>query len=108
MQEQVPVWNRELTRLEELQCAYSDVFKDVNGFRPRFMTTEQWNDEQWLSDRLNDLYADMKREDQYELDCIRAQQAAAQAEADALNAANAALKGSEQPLRVSLFDLVNQ
>ena len=97
-----PIWNRTLTRVEELQCAYSDTYKDAYGMRPRFMSPEQWNSEEWLNKQLNDLYAAMQLEDQWELDQARQEQEAAQAEADALNAA---LAGSEVPLTVSLFDL---
>lgn len=45
----------ELTVVEQLQSNYSDFFKDVHGFRPRFMSTEQWNSEEWLRDATNDL-----------------------------------------------------
>ena len=42
----------EYTALENLQSEYSDFFKEVHGFRPRFMSDEQWSSEQWLSDAI--------------------------------------------------------
>jgi len=45
-----------LTRLEELQSYYSDFYKDVHGFRPRFDTTENWNSEVYLEDQIKGLH----------------------------------------------------
>lgn len=45
----------ELTRVEQLQCMFSDTWKDVYGCRPRHMTVEQWNDEQWLGKSLDEI-----------------------------------------------------
>ena len=45
----------QLTVVEQLQSEYSDFFKEVNGYRPRFMSTEQWNSEEWLRSKLNAL-----------------------------------------------------
>lgn len=49
-----PTWE-ELTVVEQLQCSYSDYHKDVYGFRPRSMTTEQWNSESWLRNQIAEL-----------------------------------------------------
>jgi hypothetical protein len=38
----------ELSEVEQLQCEYSDLHKEVNGFRPRSMTDEEWNSAEWL------------------------------------------------------------
>jgi hypothetical protein len=45
--------------LEDLQGAYSDVFKDVYGFRPRGSVI--WNDEEALKGELTYLYAELER-----------------------------------------------
>ena len=50
--------NEEYTALESLQQEFSDFFKEVNGFRPRYMSDEQWGSEQWLSDAIMGLIAD--------------------------------------------------
>ena len=49
-----PTWD-ELTVVEQLQCTYSDYYKDVHGFRPRGMAPELWNSEQWLRDEIAEL-----------------------------------------------------
>ena len=36
------------TELEEYQSLFSDLYKDVNGFRPRWATSEQFNSVEWL------------------------------------------------------------
>ena len=36
------------TNLECLQSDFSDFYKEVYGVRPRWMTDEQWNSEEWL------------------------------------------------------------
>jgi hypothetical protein len=43
---------REYTKLENLQSEYSDFYKEVYGFRPRFMSEEQWNSEEWFEAEL--------------------------------------------------------
>ena len=50
----------ELSELEELQGAYSDVFKDVNGFRPRFTPDHCINSADWLKTELDSLYEQLK------------------------------------------------
>ena len=45
----------DLTRVEQLQSEYSDCYKSVHGVRPRFMSDEQWNSEEWLNNALTDL-----------------------------------------------------
>lgn len=37
-----------MTNLESLKSLYSDYHKDLYGFRPRGMSDEQWNSEEWL------------------------------------------------------------
>lgn len=38
---------QELTRQEELQWMYSDMYKDAHGFRPRHVDTSGWTEEQF-------------------------------------------------------------
>ena len=45
----------QLSKLEQLQSTFSDIYKEVYGFRPRWMTTEQWNSEHWLQRQIDDL-----------------------------------------------------
>ena len=45
----------ELTVVEQLQNTYSDYYKEVRGFRPRFMSSEEWVSERWLRDAINKL-----------------------------------------------------
>ncbi len=42
--------------VEELQGYYSDFYKDLNGFRPRGATEEQWNSKQYLVFQINSLH----------------------------------------------------
>lgn len=42
----------ERTVLEDLQGVYSDLHKDVYGFRPRTVPTECWNNETWLRNEI--------------------------------------------------------
>ena len=42
--------------VEELQGYYSDFHKDLNGFRPRGATEEQWNSKQFLVTQINSLH----------------------------------------------------
>lgn len=49
-----PTWD-ELSELQQLQCIYSDDYKDRYNFRPR-PTPEQWNDVQWLKDSIEWLH----------------------------------------------------
>lgn len=37
--------NHEMTRAEELQNIYSDMYKDAHGFRPRHVDTTHWTEE---------------------------------------------------------------
>jgi hypothetical protein len=48
------------TRLDELQSCYSDFFKEINGFRPRSMSAEQWESESWLSNAIDGLHRYIK------------------------------------------------
>ena len=43
----------------ELQGYYSDFYKDFNGFRPRFATTDEWNSKQYLVTQINLLHDHM-------------------------------------------------
>lgn len=47
----------EYTPLEEAQSFYSDFYKELHGFRPRFATAEQWNSLEWLEAQIKDLHA---------------------------------------------------
>ena len=42
--------------VEELQSYFSDFHKDYYGFRPRFATTEQWNDIGWLKEQIDGIH----------------------------------------------------
>lgn len=46
--------------LEDMQSDYSDLYKDVYGFRPRGFTNG-WNDYQALKDEMEYLYAELAR-----------------------------------------------
>jgi len=39
-----------MTRTEELQSIYSDMYKDAHGFRPRHMDTTHWTEEMFLAE----------------------------------------------------------
>ena len=45
--------------VEELQCYYSDFHKDLNGFRPRGASEEQWNSKEFLVFQINSLHDQM-------------------------------------------------
>ena len=49
-------WDQ-LSVVEQLQCEYSDFFKEVHGFRPRSASDEQWNSEEWLKEQMASLSA---------------------------------------------------
>jgi len=51
----------ELTELEKLQNEYSDFYKDVHGFRPRGMSTEQWNSVEWFKAQMESLAIESER-----------------------------------------------
>ena len=46
----------EYTKLEELQCTFSDFHKDYYGYRPRFATAEEWNSEEWLQSQIDNIH----------------------------------------------------
>jgi hypothetical protein len=46
----------ELTEVEQLQEHFSDFHKDVHGFRPRWMTDEQWVSKAWLEQSIQELH----------------------------------------------------
>jgi hypothetical protein len=46
----------ELTPVEEAQSFYSDFYKELHGFRPRFATAEQWNSLEWLEEQIKSLH----------------------------------------------------
>lgn len=50
------------TKLECLQSEFSDFYKEVHGFRPRWMTDEQWDSEEWLEAAIEDLVEESKQE----------------------------------------------
>ena len=45
--------------VEQLQGYYSDFHKDLNGFRPRGASLEQWNSKQFLVAQINSLHNQM-------------------------------------------------
>jgi pyridoxine/pyridoxamine 5'-phosphate oxidase len=45
--------------VEELQGYYSDFHKDLNGFRPRGASLEQWSSKQFLVAQINSLHNQM-------------------------------------------------
>jgi len=45
--------------VEELQGYYSDFYKDLNGFRPRGATEEQWHSKEYLVIQINLLHVQM-------------------------------------------------
>jgi len=99
-QNTTPIWDRPATRLDELQSAYSDLYKDAYGFRPRHIPTDVWTDEAALEAELTALVETAQRMwDQEELGEL-----AAKAE-EARVAALLADLTQVQPLRVTLFDL---
>ena len=66
----------ELTVVEQLQSQYSDFYKDVHGFRPRFASDEQWNSESWLSKQMDLLHEEWEvvaaREAEHEREAVAA------------------------------------
>jgi hypothetical protein len=40
----------EMTRAEELQSIYSDMYKDAHGFRPRHVDTFHWTEEMFVAE----------------------------------------------------------
>ena len=45
--------------VEELQGYYSDFYKDLNGFRPRGASIEQWDSKEYLVTQINLLHDQM-------------------------------------------------
>lgn len=54
-------FSREPTPVEEAQSHYSDFHKERYGFRPRTMSTENWNSLEWLNGRIKDMHDSMER-----------------------------------------------
>lgn len=50
------------TEVEKLQDTFSDFYKDVHGFRPRFPTSEQWNSAEWLQQQIDSLHAGLEQQ----------------------------------------------
>jgi hypothetical protein len=65
-----------LTLVESLQGSFSDLHKDVYGFRPRYCSTEQWNDAEYLQEQIDQLCVElevvMAEEAAFELKAIAA------------------------------------
>jgi len=55
-------FDRPLTKLEELQSHWSDFHKDAYGFRPRFASEAQWNDEAWITAQIKEIDDSMTRQ----------------------------------------------
>lgn len=49
-------FNYDSLDLHEAQGIYSDFYKDVHGFRPRFHTTEEWNDREFIIKQIEELH----------------------------------------------------
>jgi len=58
----------ELTLVEQLQSTWSDFYKEVNGFRPRWATDAQWNDAGWLQAQIDAL---RNETDHYFTECVK-------------------------------------
>lgn len=65
--------------VEELQSTYSDYHKDLYGFRPRSMSDEQWNSEEWLRAEIKyldevapSIYAEEAKQEQAAIDAVEA------------------------------------
>ena len=54
-------WDQ-LSETEQYQSIYSDLHKDVFGFRPRGMTSNQWGSLEWLKAEVEDLSAMFTRQ----------------------------------------------
>lgn len=52
----------ELTNLESLQNIFSDIHKDVYGYRPRSCSEAQWSSEEWLESEIK--YLDIQLKEQ--------------------------------------------
>lgn len=50
------------TNLDMLQSEYSDFYKEVYGFRPRHISEEHWNSEEWLENAIGKLAEEAKNE----------------------------------------------
>jgi hypothetical protein len=44
-----------LTHVQELQSLFSDLYKDVNGVRPRHLTEKGWNSVEFLESQIESL-----------------------------------------------------
>jgi hypothetical protein len=51
----------ELTEAEQLHQTWSDFYKDVHGFRPRFGTEAELSSVEWLKERIDGLNAYLDR-----------------------------------------------
>jgi len=91
---------QQYTRLEDLQCAYSDMYKDAYGIRPRNVDATVWGNEDLLIAEINHLGTviaqDMEMERQHEARVAAERQALAIKTQDICRAS---------PLRVGLFEL---
>ncbi len=94
------IWDRPLTRLEELQGYYSDMYKDVNGFRPRNVQPDVWNSEEALEALIADLHLALENEMRWDLEFQERQRVEAERLAQMTRDVT-----TVRPLRVSLFDM---
>lgn len=58
----------EYTELEEAQSLFSDMYKDVHGFRPRWCSKEQWDSIEFLNEQIE--YLSKELEIKFEEDAI--------------------------------------
>lgn len=49
----------DFTVVEKLQCEFSDFHKDFYGFRPRWVSNEQWNDQEFLEGQIQRIHDEM-------------------------------------------------
>jgi HPt (histidine-containing phosphotransfer) domain-containing protein len=96
----VAIWDRPYTRLEELQGTYSDMYKDVNGFRPRNVRPDVWASEEALEALITDLQASLE----FQLRWEREEEERQKAEAQRLVELTKDLT-TVRPLRVGLFEV---
>jgi hypothetical protein len=48
------------TELQIAQGEYSDLYKDVHGFRPRYSIDVEWNSIEWLDIQCSNLYVELQ------------------------------------------------
>ena len=54
----------QLSETEQYQSIFSDIHKDVYGYRPRWQSTEQWNSLEWLKEQVAELEDALLRQEE--------------------------------------------